>query len=599
MHETAKLILLNAVKAAVRLPPKTTVTEWCEANLFLTSLQTDTPGNFSTRLTPYSRDILEDFRNPDVEAETLCFGAQTAKTMTMMAGVTWSLVNNPRPSLWVMPNKDLAMAFSETRLQPLFAECGELMKRKHNDRHKYKKMQMEFMGAVLTLIGSNSPANLASRPAGLLVMDEVDKFAESTKKEANALELAEMRTRTFANPKIFRTSTPSVMEAGIWRSFLAGSMHRFFLPCPKCEQQILLALNPEKSALPRTGKEATLMWDPRAKGPNGWDYDIVERTTYYECPHCKHETQDRHKTSMLRKGIWIPTNPNGETRHVSRHLPSMYAPWRKSSWGRMAVEFLQAQGSLEGLKGFINGSLAEPDMGQWEGGSSGRKERIVSVPEPLVKTVKILTADRQIDHHWYSCREFAPGGHSRLIEWGRCGTTDDLEDIRKRLNVNADLTGIDSGFEASTVYAECARFGWFAIRGDDRESFPERDKNGKRFEVPYIVRQFDPFIGTTNQGRTKIAELRWSNPTIKDILFRLRDSETAPVRWEVPETIVDEEYWRHMDGEYKGRDFNPRTGRVIYTYKKRSRHWPNHILDCECMAIAVAIKIGMLKTKGM
>ena len=598
MFASQKVALLELVEAMVRLPPPMSVTEWCESNLYLSSIQTDMVGEYSTNLTPYVRAILEDFKDPDVEVETLCFGAQTAKTMTMMAGVAWALANNPRPTLWVMPNKDLAMAFSDTRLQPLFSECEELMQRKNADRHRWKKLQMEFVEAVLTLIGSNSPANLASRPAGLLIMDETDKFAEATKKEASAIELAEMRTRTFASPKIFKTSTPSIPEGAIWQSLLAGTMHRYFLPCPKCGKGIVLSMNPERSALPRIGCEAILRWDPRAKGANGWDFEKVEKTAHYECPHCREAIEERHKTSMLRRGRWEATNPNAEPRHISRHLPTFYTPWRKSSWGRLAVEFLQAKRSLDGLKGFINGILAEADMGQWDGGAGERKERIVSSPEPLVKTHRIMTIDRQLDHHWWVVREWAPGGHSRLVEWGKCDTTDNLEDIRKRLKTAPDLTGIDSGFEGAIVYRECARFGWFAIRGDDRESFPMRDREGKRIEVPYTVRQFDPFIGTHDQGQTTIAELRWSNPTIKDILFKLRDAESSPVKWEVPEQWSTNKYWRHLDGEYKGRDFNARTGRVIYTYKKRSRHWPNHLLDCEAMNVTVAIKIGILKTKA-
>jgi hypothetical protein len=599
IHPDIARALLVAQQALVKMPPRMTVTEWCEQNLYLTSLQTDTPGRYSTRLTPYNREVLEDMNNPNVESETLCFGAQTGKTMTMMACLAWVLVNNPRPSIWVMPNKDLASAFSETRLQPLFEECEELMSRRHPDRHKYKKLQMEFIGAVITLIGSNSPANLASRPAGVLIMDETDKFAAGSDKEANAIELAEMRTRTYAAPKIFKTSTPSTVEAPIWRSFMAGSMHRFGLPCPHCEQMMVLSFNPDRSALPRIGSEATLKWDKRAKGPSGWDYELVERTAHYECPSCKKPVEEKYKTSMLRNGEWMPTNPYAEPRAVSRHLPTMYAPWKKASWGRLAVEFLQAKRGLEGLKGFINGTLSEPDMGQWEGGGGGRKESIVSNAEPLVKTSRILTCDRQIDHHWWVCREWAPGGDSRLVEWGRAETADDIEEVRMRLNVAPDLTCIDSGFEGSIVYQECARFGWFAIRGDERESWPEHSKDGKKkYEVPFTTRIFDPYIGTNNQGKRRIAELRWSNPTIKDILERLRNSKDSPVKWEVPEKLATEEYWRHLDGEFKDRVFNRNTGKVKHMWVKRSRHWPNHLLDCEAEQIAVALKVGLLRQRG-
>ena len=598
MHEEVKEALLNGVAKLFRRPPKTSVTEWCEANLQLGTIQTDTPGQYSTRLTPYVRDVLEDFKNPSIESETLCFGAQTAKTMTMMAGLAWSLVNKPQPAMWVMPNKDLAGSFSETRLQPLFMDCEQLMELKHHDRHKWKRMSMEFIGSVFALIGSNSPANLASRPVGILIMDETDKFAESSDKEANALELAEMRTKTFSSPKILKTSTPSTPEGAIWRNFLEGTMHRYFLPCPECDGEIVLSLNPSKSAMPKLGCEAALKWDKKARGPNGWDYDKVEKSAHYECPHCKGKIWDRSKTKMLRNGVWRQTNPYADPRQVSRHLPSSYAPWRKSSWGRLAVEFLKAMESLEGLKGFINGTLAEPDMAQFEGGDNGRKEAVITELTPLVKTYRILTADKQVDHLWWIVIEFIPGGHSRLVAWGKCDTEDDLETIRAEHKVSPDLTCVDSGYEATTVYQECARFGWFAIRGDDAESWVTHDKeNKKSFELPYRVRIFDPYIGTKNQGKKKIAELRWSNPSIKDILHRLRNSDTSPVRWEILENLATDEYWRHLDGEFKDKVFNPRTGKIKHMWVKRSRHWPNHLLDCECMALAVAMKVGILKTK--
>jgi hypothetical protein len=560
MFAAQEEVIEEILASHFRLPPDMSVTEWCETHLYLSSIQTATPGEYSTAMTPYVRAVLEDFKNPDVEEETLCFGSQVGKTNTMMAGLTWGLVNDPAPALWVMPNEKLAMAFSETRLQPMFKDCKILMDRVSKDRYKFKKLQMEFTGALLSLVGSNSPSNLASRPVGRLIEDETDKFAEATSKEANAIELAEQRTRTFPSPKIFRTSTPSTPEAVIWRKYMAGSMHRYFLPCPHCKEEVVLVLNPDRCALPRTGKEATLRWDNRAKGPSGWDYDKVEKTTYFECPHCKKAIEEKHKTAMLRAGTWRATNDFAEPRHISRHLPTFYAPWRKASWGRLAVEFLQASRSLEGLKGVINGMLAEPDMGQWEGDGGGRKESVISNAEPLVTTVKILTADKQIDHLWWACREWAQGGHSRLVEWGKCDTEDDLELVRARLEAAPDLTGLDSGYLGSDVYRECARFGWFAIRGDDRESFPDntdRTVKGQRRELPYTVRRFDPYIGTNHQGKGTISELRWSNPTIKDILSTRGNSEKSPVRWEVPELLATEEYWRHLDGEYKVAGFQP------------------------------------------
>ena len=167
-----------------------------------------------------------------------------------------------------------------------------------------------------------------------------------------------MRTRTFGSPKIVKTSTPSTPEGPIWQAFLAGDMRRRFLPCPHCGKDVLLTLDPARSALPRLGCEAMLLWDSSAKGKNGWDLARVEASARFECPHCKGRIEERDKTAMSRAGRWIPTNSGGTPGVRSYHLSSLYAPWRKTSWGRIAADFLKAKQSIEGLKGFVTGSLA-------------------------------------------------------------------------------------------------------------------------------------------------------------------------------------------------------------------------------------------------
>jgi hypothetical protein len=58
------------------------------------------------------------------------------------------------------------------------------------DKKKYFTNTSQFIGkSQLSWTGSNSAANLASRPIRLLVMDEVDKFPDETKGEASAVNL--------------------------------------------------------------------------------------------------------------------------------------------------------------------------------------------------------------------------------------------------------------------------------------------------------------------------------------------------------------------------------------------------------------------------
>ena len=105
-------------------PKKTlSVREWAEANLVLSERVSSSPGPYTTILTPYVREPLEDFRDDRVRTAVLCWGAQTAKTTTILAGLAYKLDMAPVPAMWVMPNENLARSFSEYRWQPMVDDC--------------------------------------------------------------------------------------------------------------------------------------------------------------------------------------------------------------------------------------------------------------------------------------------------------------------------------------------------------------------------------------------------------------------------------------------------------------------------------------------
>ena len=210
------------------------VHRWAEDEITLTRRQTETPGPYSTLLTPYARDILDDFANPEVSDMCLCFGSQTSKTTMLMLGVAWRIVNNPVPVIWVMPSETLARSFSENRWQPMVDDCASLAELKPENVNHFKTLEQQFRDSVLTFIGSNSPANLASRPAGLLIMDETDKFAVGNDREAGAVALAENRTKAYTNALRVKASTPTTPEGEIWQSFEQGDQRYYFVPCPHC-----------------------------------------------------------------------------------------------------------------------------------------------------------------------------------------------------------------------------------------------------------------------------------------------------------------------------------------------------------------------------
>ena len=150
--------------------------DWCVENLVFD--EAGNHGPFKLSGCEYIADVLDDFADPNITDEVLVWGSQTRKTGTLMGGVAWSVVNDPCGFLWVMPSMTLAGRFSRQRFQKLLKASAPTMELVPTGaaRHDFSTSAMMLGASTLNLVGSNSPANLASNPCRRVLLDEVDKF---------------------------------------------------------------------------------------------------------------------------------------------------------------------------------------------------------------------------------------------------------------------------------------------------------------------------------------------------------------------------------------------------------------------------------------
>jgi phage terminase large subunit GpA-like protein len=549
------------------------VWQWAEDEIILTRRQTETPGPYSTLLTPYVREPLESVGNMALSDLVLCFGSQTSKTTMLMILTAWRMVNNPAPTIWVMPSENLARSFSENRWQPMVEDCEKLAALKPPNARKFKTLEQQFRDAPLTFVGSNSPANLASRPAGLLILDETDKMAEASRKEASAIQLAENRTKSYTNALRVKASTPTTQEGEIWQAFLAGDQRFYFVPCPHCQHM-------QRLVWPR------VRWSEDARAANGkdWDIEAVKQTAHYLCEGCGGQINSGHKTQMLRNGEWRPSNPNAPEGVRSYHLNSLYAPWRSCNFGELAAKFLVSKAGLIGLQDFINGALAEP----WEEQMTD-ESRPLTIGEYNLRadieegTARIMSVDVQQDCFWFVCRAFAKDGSSRLVDEGRLTTWADLEfkvaelglDVPRNIGgTMAKLVVVDSGFRTDEVLDVCLRNRYIPAKGEDRQE-------GYGVKVGKVLRKA---ISVLKPYRRGYFLMLFSSPAAQDVLEWLRGGK-GPA-WTVA-ADASEEYKAHLDAHRKVVKRSPLTGRESYLWKQIGRR-PNHMLDCELMILALA-----------
>jgi len=565
-----------------RPPPEMTVAEWAEGNLTLTKY-TENKGAYSAELTPFVREWLENFRDPSVVECTLVTGSQVAKTTSELAGLAWTVVNRPTEVLWVGDAEKNVKSLSETRWDDIVENCDALRALKPSDPDRYKKLEQQFARCTVHWAGSNSPGTLASKPIGLLIEDETDKYAPASTKEAHAAELAEQRVKSYSSYKIFRSSTPTIAAGYIWQRYLQGDQRRYFVPCPHCGEKIPLEWKQVK-------------WSDAARRDTKWDLAIVAATAHYECQLCHAPIEEKHKTAMLRAGEWRPTNPLAQAGHRSYHLSSLYSPWRLTSFGALAVQFIEAKDSLLGLQGFINGVLAEPWEDQQYVDPISFPEGQYSITEIDVKeTALALTADVQLDHFYAVARGHGDGMFSRLHFAERVESFDDLEALQRKFGIARNMAGIDCGYDRNgDVYKFCARHQWYALRGDDpRDGFYRHPlPDGKHMRRIYsVAERIDAFLGTHAGATGYCLRSFFAKDKADDILQQLLLGIRG--QWQTPRDVP--EIWlKQINARRKLPKRDPLTGDTTLEWTEVVRKF-DHLRDCECMQIILAAMRGFLR----
>lgn len=601
--------MLAAYLACLAPRPTQKPSQWCVDNL-----EFDEAGNhgpFRLDGSEYISDVIDDWANPEVNDEVLVWGSQTRKTGCLMGGVCWSVVNDPCGFLWVMPSLTLARKFSTQRLKKMMLKSPGVraLVPTGSRRHEVSALSMMLGASTINLVGSNSAANLSSNPCRRVVLDEVDKFDAGGREEADAVNLAEQRTKDQPNPQRWKTSSPTLTSGLIWQEFLKGNQMRYFVPCPKCSKLVVFAWSKQFTVFPLMGSEAFIRWDPKARRHDGtWDLDLVKSSAHCICPHCDHPIGDGEKKAMVKAGKWIATNPNAAKNFVSRHLPSLYASSPETSFGALAVKFLQAKRSLLGLQGFINGDLAEPYAMQDV--SVNRREKAIQHIEVTGEWLKILSIDY---HHnepyfWAVVRAWNGSDKSHGICYKSFNNWYEADGLQAEHKIIPSAVIVDEGFQPATIRQNCADFNMptrCVVEDGFQDQKPEcvgwnpaKAHGGKRLYqdketglwTPVKRRKdVDPFYGTDLAGKFRIEVIDWLNDIFEDMLENIRDGKTG-LQWTISNEMDTDVYHRHMSGTRRvwNRD------RSAYKWEGLGSDFPDHIKACERLSLVLAYRLNLI-----
>jgi len=457
----------------LRPEPILLCSEWAEQYRYLSSVASAEAGLYSFEKTPYLREIADHLSsfNP-CQRVVFMKSSQTGGTELGLNWIGYIIDNAPSSILLIEPTGAMVESLSKDRIQPMINECPRLKEKVAGQSSKNSSntiLSKSFPGGVLNMTGSESASALASRPVRYVFADECDRYPLDVEGEGSAIGLAEARTRTFANRKIFLVSTPTVEGASIIESeFLKTDQRRFFVPCPHCgvfQHLKFSQLRYEKSR--------------------------IEDTTRYECEGCNQLIEERYKPFMIGSGEWRATVPqNKNSKVVGFHINTLYSPLGWHSWADMVRDYEAALLDEKAMITFVNTQLGETvkvqsDAPDWQNLFNRREAyNIGSVPID----VAFLTAgiDVQKDRLEMQVIGWCKGKQNYSIDYivlnGLTSEGAVWEELRNKLGsvYNREdgaqlpimLTCIDTGYNTKFVYDFVSRFDpqrIRAIKGQDKQ----------------------------------------------------------------------------------------------------------------------------------
>lgn len=549
-------------------PEQLTVSEWAEKYRMLDSRSSAMPGPWSNEVTPYLIGIMDEFNNYETEKIVFCKSTQIGGTEVLQNMIGYIVMQDPAPTMIVYPSDLLAKSVSENRLQPMLKATPEIAKKFDEGS---PLLELHFDGMYLTLTGSNSPANLASKPIRFLMMDEVDKYPGASSKEADPIKLAMERTKTFHNKKIYETSTPTLKTGHIWKDKENADIEKhYFVPCPHCGEYIEFKFE-------------------NIRFPKDEDMSYADRAEFatYVCQECGCVITDNDKHNMLKLGEWRVVRHNTKyVRDVAFWINTLYSPFVR--WADIAKEFLLSKDDPELLQNFINSWLAEP----WEDTKLRTNaelvlERQTELPEYVVpKWTKILTAgvDVQETSLYWSIRAWGKYLTSQNIAHGQALS---FEEIDRIMNISyqtedgdpvvVNLCLVDSGDQTDLVYDFCALHLDYALPV----------KGSSHSQLSHYK------ISTINRPDSRAHGMQLvlvDGGKYKDMIAGRMQRPNGRGSWMVYEGC-DMEYATQVTAEHKVNVKVP--GGVRQVWQLKRAHADNHYLDAEVYNAAAADIMGV------
>jgi len=521
--------------------------------------------------------ILEAFADPRLDWVVVLKAAQMGVSELVRCAIgRWACLD-PGDTLWVM-STEAAARRSMKKLQAMFRSTPCLRGLISPRRRDTSLLEMVLSSGMKIVIGwSGSASSLASDPFRRVILDETGLYADRVGKEGNPVRLAEERIKTYGRRgKMILLSKPSHADDMICSHFDdCLDRQEFHVPCAACGE--LQAL-----------QWGAVRWpggDPE-RAPSSSEDRVrlaaaieIDQSAWIECRGCQQSIGSIPDAIQSAAAIWAQPEPDDtKTRRRAYHISELYH-WARSV-SDLVARFLRCVKPAD-KQDFHTGSLGRPYVAERSHVVAGLFAARAIWPAcqiPSWATSVIATADTQKDHFWFMIRAWGKDSRSRLVDWGRVETFDELGE--RCLRTDFPLEGVEGHFARPQILLIDGAGG---TAGGLLEHSRTRDVYLWAAKTQGVI----PLKGDIGRGRNhftiiehKTLGIRIARPDsswFKSALMKLIRS-TDPILWEESDGAESAEYGRQMTGQ-KEEGIEDAGGRKKWRWTKR-RGRPDHLFDC-------------------
>ena len=543
----------------------------------------DTPlhSTYDPDFIPIFKEIMEDITDPTISEIYVLKPARAGASENLhFIPMRYFIAEDPGPMLYITGDESGMQRMLEERIKWGMDLTPGLQKKYKKARNVENRIYFEDC-----MRAANYPRNrMAFKQSGYKVIFG-DEF--STWPDYSA-DMMRKRTDTYDFSTIIAISSPDPAakrkadDDPIFIEYEDSDRRYFFMPdpgAPPGSDEVF------RFMLGGPDKDFGLKWDPTARDDNGnWDYDRVKESAYYLTP-CGARLEESDRMDMIRKAKSRPTNDAGRPGVRGYHINSFYLPFKKSSFGEIAVEFLKAKKrGPKALRIFMFEWMAEKWYDEKEKTTDDQMyerqkayEKGHSYPKaPKYEDIYIgkqitrfLTADVQKGHLWAVCRDWVEGGDSGLVDWRYIPDFPQLNDMAEELGVYKEYIDVNYRLRQMEVYDYCYQYpGAYPTVGSEK------------LALPWKMRMIDPFEGKVGGGVNSLEEFIFSTDIMKTMTLDMINGESQKT-WAV---------YHGIEQQYVSMTVSEEKVNGVWTIIQGRQ---NHLWDCEVLQMLAAIIEGI------